>query len=394
MEAHHPTKISSLALQIVVISGGMLTTLIPLAITPSLSRMAVAFGSQESGAFGAQLVAVAPAATMAICSPFAGVLSARIGVRMCLITALLVFAAAGSAGLWLQGLPGLLVSRAILGIAGALVGALTLMLSGFFSDTTRERLIGWYSASAAVIAIGAMALGGWAVDSLGWRAPFAAYLLALPIAALAFLSTPRQFSQKEQGFDLAGLCRLLPFFLLMMIFMMGTVMFGIQGPFLFQSNGVSSAQTQGTYLALIPLASFVASSGYGQLSRRFDVHGRVIVVALALGAGLAGMSLFPARLPFVIGLVLTGVGAGFAGPVINGAILARTHLAAAATAIGINQSAIFVGQLLNPIVLQPVERVVGTSGTFWVAGAGIASIGAVVALRARVISSRSRTYSA
>jgi EmrB/QacA subfamily drug resistance transporter len=81
----------------------------------------------------------------------------------------------------------LLIGRAIQGVGAALIMPNSLAVLGAgFSGERRGRAIGiWASAGAVMAALGPV-LGGWLIDTIGWRFIF---LINLPLAASAFLLT-------------------------------------------------------------------------------------------------------------------------------------------------------------------------------------------------------------
>jgi EmrB/QacA subfamily drug resistance transporter len=101
----------------------------------------------------------------------------------------------------------LVAARALQGVGGALLtpGSLA-MIAGLFEGEERGRLIGiWSGLSGLATAIGPF-VGGWLVDSAGWRWVF---LINLPIAALTVLVAQRQVPETRdpeaaRRLDLAG----------------------------------------------------------------------------------------------------------------------------------------------------------------------------------------------
>lgn len=107
----------------------------------------------------------------------------RFGRRGMLIVGVSLFAAASALCAAAPNFPWLLVARAIQGTAAALVLPTSLAILGSaFEGEARGRAVGtWSAASAAAAAIGPV-LGGWLIDTLGWREIF---LLNIPLAIAA-----------------------------------------------------------------------------------------------------------------------------------------------------------------------------------------------------------------
>ncbi len=77
----------------------------------------------------------------------------------------------------------LLIARALQGVGAALLTPASLaMLGAGFSGPARGRAIGTWAAAGAITGAAGPVIGGWLIDTVGWRAIF---LLNLPIACVA-----------------------------------------------------------------------------------------------------------------------------------------------------------------------------------------------------------------
>lgn len=110
-----------------------------------------------------------------------GALGDRYGRRRMFLAGIILFAAASAVCAAAPGSAALFGGRALQGVGAALLMPNSLaILGGAFSGEARGRAIGtWAAAGAAAGAIGPL-IGGWLVDTVGWRAIF---LLNLPLAA-------------------------------------------------------------------------------------------------------------------------------------------------------------------------------------------------------------------
>lgn len=107
------------------------------------------------------------------------------GRRSMLCTGIAIFALASLICAFAQSLPWLLLGRAVQGIGAALLMPNSLaILAENFQGEARGRAIGaWAAVGAGAGAIGPL-IGGWLIDTIGWRAIF---LINLPIAGAALL---------------------------------------------------------------------------------------------------------------------------------------------------------------------------------------------------------------
>jgi len=112
-----------------------------------------------------------------------GVAGDKMGRRLFLIVGIGIFAAS-SVGCAVAGsLPQFLLCRGFQGVGAAILLPNSLAILGAsYSGEARGRAIGiWAATGAAVAAVGPV-LGGWLIDTVGWRAIF---LLNIPLAAIA-----------------------------------------------------------------------------------------------------------------------------------------------------------------------------------------------------------------
>jgi EmrB/QacA subfamily drug resistance transporter len=120
---------------------------------------------------------------------FGGAAGDRFGRRRLLIFGIALFGAASAAIALSPSLAWMLAARTVQGVGAAILLPNSLaVLGGAFSDKARGAAVGtWAAASAITGAVGPV-LGGWLIDTVGWRAIF---LLNLPLAAAAILMAVR-----------------------------------------------------------------------------------------------------------------------------------------------------------------------------------------------------------
>jgi EmrB/QacA subfamily drug resistance transporter len=112
-----------------------------------------------------------------------GALGDRFGRRRLLVIGIALFAAGSAACAAAPSLALLIAARGAQGAAAALMLPNSLaVLGGAFEGAERDRAVGVWAASAAVAGAIGPVLGGWLIDTVGWRAIF---LVNLPLAAAA-----------------------------------------------------------------------------------------------------------------------------------------------------------------------------------------------------------------
>jgi MFS family permease len=112
-----------------------------------------------------------------------GALGDRFGRRRMLTAGILLFAAGSAACAAASTLAWLIAARAAQGLAAALMLPNSLaVLGASFEGPARSRAVGIWAAAASIAAAVGPVLGGWLIDTVGWRAIF---LINLPLAAAA-----------------------------------------------------------------------------------------------------------------------------------------------------------------------------------------------------------------
>src|SRR5882762_9210149 len=125
-----------------------------------------------------------------------GALGDRLGRRRLFQIGLSIFAAGSLACAAAPSLAWLLAARGLQGLGAALLMPNSLaILGGAFTGEARGRAIGtWAAAGALAGALGPI-VGGWIVDTVGWRTIF---LLNLPIAAAAGYLAWRYVEERKE----------------------------------------------------------------------------------------------------------------------------------------------------------------------------------------------------
>lgn len=169
-----------------------------------------------------------------------------------------------------------------------------------------------------------------------------------------------------------------PVYLLTLVLTIGLFMPGIQGPFLLQSEGVMNAATQGMILASYSLTAAVVAACYGRIASLVSMRGQIVAAGLGLGLGGICMAALHGGVPaLVLGCVITGAGAGLVEPITVSLVLRRAPLEMQTRAIGLLLSAVFLGQFLNPLAVDPLRSSLGIHGAFIVVGTGFLALAAL-----------------
>ena len=104
---------------------------------------------------------------------FGGALGDRYGKRRLLVIGIVAFAAGSAACAAAPSLAWLIAARAVQGIGAAMMLPNSLaVLGGAFEGAARSRAVGFWAAAGAMAGAVGPVLGGWLIDTVGWRAIF------------------------------------------------------------------------------------------------------------------------------------------------------------------------------------------------------------------------------
>jgi EmrB/QacA subfamily drug resistance transporter len=161
----------------------------------------------HAGAEGLAWLVSAYLLTLSALILLGGAMGDRYGRRRMFLTGIVLFLAASLACAAAPTLPIILAARAVQGMGAALLmpNSLALLGAGFQGEAKGQAIGTWAGVGALASAIGPV-LGGWLVETLGWRSIF---LLNLPIGAaaiwLAWAYVPESRNQRPGArLDTAG----------------------------------------------------------------------------------------------------------------------------------------------------------------------------------------------
>jgi EmrB/QacA subfamily drug resistance transporter len=278
---------------------------------------------------------------------FGGAAGDRFGRRRLLVIGVTVFGLASAACAAATNLPILLFARGVQGAGAALLMPNSLaILGGAFTGAGRGRAVGvWAAVGAMAGAIGPV-LGGWLIDTTGWRAIF---LVNLPLAAGAIVASliavPESRDDKPAPLDWTGAA--------LATFGLGALTWGLTdgaGPNGWSPEALALAGAGAVLLlafgvvehrkgeaAMMPLAMFGSRDFVGLTLLTFLDYGAlgallVLIPYQLIGAGhFAATAAGAALLPFPL---LMAVASPFLGA-LAGRIGSRVPLAAGSLIVGV-----------------------------------------------------------
>ena len=279
---------------IAILSASSLTLFALAAVAPSLPAIERAYADVPDAALLTRMVLTIAALFIALSAPVSGVLVDRIGRKPVLLGALVLYLFSGTAGIWLEGLNEIILSRAILGIAaGMILTSATTLIGDFYRGDARNRMAGIQVAVMVLAVASGTTVAGYLADT-NWRLPFYLYALALPIIPLVIfgIREPVRGPRAVRDPDVPALSygpavlRAGVVYLIIWLTMVSTFVIPSQAPFLLPEIGIPSAFVAGIAIAVFNAVAAVTAIYFRHLRTRFDNNIILAGSYLFLGAGL------------------------------------------------------------------------------------------------------------
>ena len=366
-----------------MLAAASLTIMAAAVIAPSLPEMREAHGGVPGADLLVRLALTVTSLAIAVSAPFSGLVADRIGRRPLLVSALVLYAAGGTAGFFVTDLYLLLATRALLGVAvGGIMTAVTATITDWFDGPRRASVLGLQQASASLGGVVFLPLAG-LLASVSWRAPFWIYSASAAVALLAALSLregPRRghVASEAPGPRAPGLHgRVIGLYVLALVATLAFYMAPTQLPFLLGDLGAGPAVT-GAVIAASTLSGIGGALVFPRL--RLSPAMITIVSVALLGAGWLLVGTVGSVLGVLAGLLVGGVGVGLVVPNLNLRLSRLAPPEQRGRVLSGLVTGIFLGQFLSPPAVQPLVQALGIAGAFTTTGAAMAAGAAIAAI--------------
>lgn len=369
-DAHRARNATLLAVSTLTIMSGA-------AIASSLPSIEARFQHVQNVEILSRLVLTLSAIFIAGFSPVAGFLIDRFGRKRLLVVALAMFAIAGSSGLFAGTLTGLLIGRAVLGIAvGGIMTSVTALVGDYFTGAARDRYMGLQQ---AFVGIGGTLFltGGGFLAEIHWRMPFLIYGLAFLLlpAVLLFIREPQRREAahrvdadgprppERRTVLLLGLLLAGAIFNMVVFYMIPT-----QLPFFLKSMGFAAPSLAGSAIGLGQLVGVASALMFARIRLKLGVMGVFALAFGSIGTAFLLLSMAQSYGSVLVALAISGIGMGTIMPNFASAVmlLAPPHLRGSIS--GLLVSSIFLGQFLSPLASQPLIASGGFAAAWGMAG--------------------------
>jgi len=354
----------------VLLACASLTVMSGATIAPGLPGLVEHFKDYPEADFLSRLILTAPGLAIACSAALAGWVADKLGRRVLLQVGICVYILAGSAGIWVDDLIVLLVSRFILGISvGMIMVSSMALLTDHFQGPERDRAMGQQSSAMATGAIVFITIGSVLAD-ISWRAPFAVYLLPVLLIPLVYFIISKPPPAEKPEYNVEGAFPVAHASLLYALGFISMVMFYFipsQLPFLAQELGANSLKIAGFAVVFSQVFSALASANYQRLRRYLDNQQVLLLSYLLMSSGFVLLSQAQSLLVVYVSMPLIGIGLGFNFPNLTIWLMSRIPSDMRGRASGGMTSAVFIGQFISPLSSQPLVNAYSLSTAYMVA---------------------------
>ncbi|MDQ9011601.1 MFS transporter [Acinetobacter gerneri] len=350
---------------ITLLSGLIPQGLSEAAISPALPEMAKNLG--KYGDFAAQMLMGMCALGLLIGSLVSGKILEKLGAKKTHIIFLILFGVFGSFGLFLQNGFILYASRIIVGFSAACIATVALWaINHSIQINKKPKFFGATGATAGIAILVSIIYGGFVTQHFGWQKAFSIYplfaILALPFVIKGAINIKPEF---VSGSTNKYFSKLLPSYLIVIIFYGLVGMGSMQLPFLLNNNGVTEAGFRSIIQGLPSLIAIIGAGSFGFLHASLSKKTIFPLCLVLLACGFLCFTLINHGVIFAaIGACIIGFSMGLSGPYFYHTIAENTDLASSGRYLGYLNAFTFLGVFINPMIFQPLKSLLGQNGIF------------------------------
>jgi predicted MFS family arabinose efflux permease len=318
-------------------------------------------------------------------------------MRRLLLVASLIYAIAGTAGLYLSSLPLLLVSRMFVGASAACIQVMSLILVNTRLDgPERAKWMGLHVSIAIFCSLAIFPLSGFLGD-IGWRLPFLEYLFGLVVFAILLFSRdqggPQTAAQAKADAGPAGgppLIKWMPWHYVLLSLLVGAITFlpTIYLPFLFRER----AQLEPSGIAGIMFASAlvggISAMLFGRVRSALSAHVTFVCCFGLAAIGMLIVALSPGLPGMILGLMIYGIGNSWFVPNVMTSLGGKLASYQQARAAGLVKAGHFVSTPLMVVLVEPFARRLGAASVMLLASGMATFVVVLMLLRMATVSKR------
>ena len=362
--------------KLTILLSASMTIMAGATIAPSLPQMSMVFNHIPNAEFIIKLVLTLPSLFIAFAAPFAGYIIDRVGRKKLLLFSLLLYAIAGTSGLYLNNMLSILIGRALLGVsvAGIMTTATTL-IADYYTGIERHKMMGLQGAFMAFGGVVFICFGGYLAD-ISWRMPFIVYAFSLIVflLVLKFIYEPKRIIKYTQNNALKTSSKKRFSKKLYILYFVGFIgfvfyfMIPVEIPFLLNDLGSISNTKIGYSISISILAGAIVALNYSKIKIKLSYPVIYTIIFCLMCIGFLIISFSKTYLLILTGLMIQGAGFGILMPNTNSWIVALAPKHLRGRLIGNLSTAVYLGQFLSPVLIQPLINFKSINFSFGFAG--------------------------
>lgn len=332
-------------------------------VVSSLPLISQTFSEIPNIEFLSKLMLTIPSIIIALFAPFAGHIVDKFGRLKPLYIGIVLFVLGGSSGFYLQDFYAILLGRAVLGFAVALImTSSTTLIGDYFDEEERHNFMSKQGLAVALGGILFITSGG-LLAQIHWSYPFAIYFI--PLLFFPFLLSSLYEPKKHTHSDDPELePKLLPVYLTAFFVMVLFYMLPTQLPYLIVNTLGGKPQTIGFVIATAMAFNALTSMQYAKIKARFS-YIQIYATTFALfSLGLFLISQATSISQLFYSTAFIGMGFGLLFVNTNAWFLSQVPASKRGKASGILTSSFFLGQFSSPLLFEPIVKAYGIQTLF------------------------------
>ena len=333
-------------------------------IVASLPLLSKTFGDIPHIEFLSKMMLTIPSIVIAILAPIAGLLVDKYGRLKPLYSGIFLFVVGGSSGLYLDNFYLILLGRAILGVAVALLmTSSTALIGDYFDEESRHKFMSIQGMAVGLGGIFFITIGG-LLANVDWSYPFAIYLIPLLFLPLLLHSLYEPSKHKHTLTGIDATTKLWPVYLTAYFAMVLFYMLPTQLPYLIINKLHGEPRTIGFVISVSMLFNALTSRQYAKLKKRFSYLQIYVITFIFFGIGLFVISQAQSIAQLYYSTIFIGIGFGLIFVNTNSWFLAAVPPHKRGKASGVLASSFFLGQFSSPLLFEPLVQLYGIQGLF------------------------------
>lgn len=351
-------------------------------VVSSLPLMSQTFLEIPNIEFLSKLMLTIPSIIIALFAPFAGHIVDKWGRLKPLYIGIILFIVGGSSGFYLQDFYAILVGRAVLGFAVALImTSSTALIGDYFDEEMRHKFMSKQGLAVALGGIIFITSGG-LLAQIHWSYPFAIYFI--PLLFLPLLLRSLYEPEKHKPSDDPELePKLLPVYLTAFFVMVLFYMLPTQLPYLIVNTLGGKPQTIGFVIATAMTFNALTAMQYAKIKARFSYIQIYATTFTLFALGLFLISQATAISQLYYSTAFIGIAFGLLLVNTNAWFLSLVTPSKRGKASGLLTSSFFLGQFSSPLLFEPIVNSYGIQGLFFLVSIVSISVAIILFIKSK-----------